>query len=134
MFDGSALALRRQEGDGVDDFVGGARRRAQQVSVAVGGAHRLVDGQARELAYLSGGAHRAQCPPEVLDGLFAHVGALSPALVGHVTAGRTNPQVAEAMFISRETVKTHMSNIFAKLGISSRSELAAAAARREASP
>lgn len=41
---------------------------------------------ARELAYLSGGAHRAQCPPEVLDGLFAHVGALSPALVGHVTA------------------------------------------------
>ncbi len=55
-------------------------------------------------------------------------------VVGHVTAGRTNPQVAEAMFISRETVKTHMSNIFAKLGISSRSELAAAAARREASP
>ncbi len=41
---------------------------------------------ARELAYLSGGAHRDQCPPEMLDGLFAHVAALSPALIGHVTA------------------------------------------------
>lgn len=53
-------------------------------------------------------------------------------VVGHVTAGRTNPQIAEAMFVSRETVKTHLSHIFAKLGVTSRAELAAAAARREA--
>jgi DNA-binding CsgD family transcriptional regulator len=54
-------------------------------------------------------------------------------VVGHVTAGLTNPQVAEAMFISRETVKTHLSHIFAKLGVTSRAELAAEAARRELS-
>lgn len=53
-------------------------------------------------------------------------------VVGHVAEGRTNPQIAEAMFISRETVKTHLSHIFAKLDVSSRSELAAAAVRREA--
>jgi len=40
----------------------------------------------RELAYLSGGAHRGACPTNVLDDLFAHVGALEPALIGHVIA------------------------------------------------
>lgn len=38
-------------------------------------------------------------------------------VVGHVAEGRTNPQIAEAMFISRETVKTHLSHIFAKLNV-----------------
>lgn len=41
---------------------------------------------ARELAYLTGGAHRDSCPPSVLEGLFAHVASLDPALIGHVTA------------------------------------------------
>lgn len=52
-------------------------------------------------------------------------------VVSHVTEGRTNPQIAAAMFISRETVKTHLSHIFAKLNVTSRAELAAAAVRRE---
>jgi DNA-binding CsgD family transcriptional regulator len=47
-----------------------------------------------------------------------------------VTKGLTNPQVAERMFISRATVKAHLSHIFQKLGLTSRSELAAVAARR----
>jgi DNA-binding CsgD family transcriptional regulator len=34
------------------------------------------------------------------------------------------------MFISRGTVKAHLSHVFAKLGISSRAELAAEATRR----
>jgi len=41
---------------------------------------------AREAAYLSGGAHRDSCPREVLDGLFGHVAALEPALIGNVIA------------------------------------------------
>lgn len=36
---------------------------------------------ARELAYLSGGAHRDACPPEVLEGLFTHVASLAPDLI-----------------------------------------------------
>lgn len=55
-------------------------------------------------------------------------------VVEHVTEGRTNPEIAAAMFISRETVKTHLSHVFAKLGVSSRAELAAAAARRDHPP
>ena len=38
---------------------------------------------ARELAYLTGGAHRGACPTEVLDGLFGHVAALAPELIGN---------------------------------------------------
>jgi len=41
---------------------------------------------ARELTYLTGGAHRDACPPAVLDGLFRHVGSLDPELVGNATA------------------------------------------------
>jgi DNA-binding CsgD family transcriptional regulator len=48
--------------------------------------------------------------------------------------GLTNPQIAERMFISRGTVKVHLSHIFAKLGIATRSELAAEATRRALVP
>ena len=34
------------------------------------------------------------------------------------------------LFVSRETIKSHLSSIFGKLGVSSRAELAAQAARR----
>jgi DNA-binding NarL/FixJ family response regulator len=42
---------------------------------------------------------------------------------------RTNPQIAQAMFISAKTVGTHVSNILAKLGVASRGEAAAIAHR-----
>jgi predicted ATPase/DNA-binding CsgD family transcriptional regulator len=48
-----------------------------------------------------------------------------------VAEGLSNPQVAARMFISRRTVTTHLTSIFHKLGISSRAELAARAARRD---
>jgi DNA-binding NarL/FixJ family response regulator len=38
-----------------------------------------------------------------------------------VAAGKTNRAVAEDLFLSEKTVARHMSNIFLKLGISSRS-------------
>jgi ATP/maltotriose-dependent transcriptional regulator MalT len=37
-----------------------------------------------------------------------------------VAAGRTNRDIAEALFISEKTVARHVSNIFGKLGVSSR--------------
>lgn len=40
----------------------------------------------RELAYLTGGAHRELCPREVLDDLFAHVAGMDPRVVGAVLA------------------------------------------------
>jgi predicted ATPase/DNA-binding NarL/FixJ family response regulator len=52
------------------------------------------------------------------------------AVVQAVAEGLSNPQIAARMFISRRTVTTHLTSIFRKLGISSRTELAARAARR----
>jgi DNA-binding CsgD family transcriptional regulator len=47
-----------------------------------------------------------------------------------VVNGFSNPDIAARMFVSPPTVKTHLTNIFRKLGVSSRSELAAEAVRR----
>ena len=44
-------------------------------------------------------------------------------------AGLTNPAIGERLFISRGTVKTHLQHVFAKLGMHTRAELAAAAIR-----
>jgi DNA-binding CsgD family transcriptional regulator len=44
-------------------------------------------------------------------------------------AGLTNPAIGERLFISRGTVKTHLLHVFAKLGVRTRAELAAAAIR-----
>jgi DNA-binding CsgD family transcriptional regulator len=51
-------------------------------------------------------------------------------VVEQVAAGLTNPQIAEALLMSRSTVKTHLVHVYAKLGIGNRAELAASAARR----
>ena len=51
-------------------------------------------------------------------------------VIGLVAEGLTNPQIGARMFISRGTVKVHLSHIFAKLGVSTRAELAAEATRR----
>jgi DNA-binding NarL/FixJ family response regulator len=37
---------------------------------------------------------------------------------------RTNPEIAEALFLSPKTVETHLRNIFRKLGVSTRVEVA----------
>jgi DNA-binding CsgD family transcriptional regulator len=47
----------------------------------------------------------------------------------HVAAGQSNPEIAADLFISVKTASVHVSNILAKLGVSSRGEAAAAAHR-----
>ncbi len=46
-----------------------------------------------------------------------------------VAEGLTNPQIGERLFVTRGTVKTHLTHVFAKLGVTTRAELAAAATR-----
>ena len=44
---------------------------------------------------------------------------------------RTNPQIADGLYLSPKTIETHLSNIFRKLGVSSRVEVARAVERAE---
>lgn len=52
-------------------------------------------------------------------------------IVRLVTAGLTNRQIAERLFLSPRTIQTHVSHIMRKLDLRRRSEIAAAASRRQ---
>ncbi|MBW3663763.1 MAG: LuxR C-terminal-related transcriptional regulator [Actinobacteria bacterium] len=60
--------------------------------------------------------------------------SLTPAerdVVRCVTEGLRNTEIAERLFVSVNTVKTHLSHVYTKLDLSSRAELAALAVRRD---
>lgn len=50
-------------------------------------------------------------------------------VLGQLTEGKTNPEIAEALFISERTVQTHVANILQKLNVTSRSAAAVVAVR-----
>ena len=51
-------------------------------------------------------------------------------VVRRVTGGLSNAQIGATLFMSTATVKTHLTHVYTKLGIATRTELAADAARR----
>ncbi len=50
-------------------------------------------------------------------------------VAGLVQKRLTNPQIAAQLYVSPRTVQTHLYNVFKKLGLKSRSELAALATK-----
>lgn len=94
-------------------------------------------------------AERAQSMAAVLDDALANIGALEakagrrvatatmPTLsprerevLALVAEGRTNKAIAEALFVSPNTVKTHVASLLSKLHAESRAQLAAMAVTR----
>jgi DNA-binding CsgD family transcriptional regulator len=47
-----------------------------------------------------------------------------------VTAGKTNREIAAELFVSEKTVESHLYNVLAKLGVSSRAAVAGVLVRR----
>jgi len=95
------------------------------------GAPKLADEAARELRRLgqrvsrSGGRGVAGNGMGMLSDREREIAAL-------VAAGRTNGEIAAGLHLSEKTVANHLTRIYAKLEISSRSALAAAVGRESA--
>jgi DNA-binding CsgD family transcriptional regulator len=75
-------------------------------------------------------ARRARGPRARPPGGWGSLTPTEARLAELVSEGLTNPQIAGRMFISRETVKTHLGHIFRKLEVHNRAELSALVVRR----
>jgi ATP/maltotriose-dependent transcriptional regulator MalT len=84
------------------------------------GARRLRDAAARELRALG---HRVRRPAVTGDGPLT---AREQEIAALVAAGRTNKEVAGQLVLSERTIEAHLRNVYAKLGVRSRVELARA--------
>jgi DNA-binding CsgD family transcriptional regulator len=91
--------------------------------------HRLEIDAARRLFKELGAEHCLTRLAEQTDpGRRSQIGPLSERelqVLRLLAAGKTNREVAEVLFISEKTVARHVSNIFDKLGVSSRTGAAA---------
>ena len=91
------------------------------------GAIRRRDEAVRELRRLG---HRVLRPArEGSDGLLGPLTAREREIALLVAGGRTNREVAEQLVLSAKTIEAHLRNIYAKLGVRSRVELAREAER-----
>jgi DNA-binding NarL/FixJ family response regulator len=82
---------------------------------------------ARTLGGSMGTNHNGSRAP--VDG-WAKLTPTELAVVRHARTGLTNPEIAEQMSIARGTVKVHLSNVYAKLGVKNRTQLAGVAHER----
>jgi DNA-binding CsgD family transcriptional regulator len=79
-------------------------------------------------------AERARAELARISGRAPTPTALTPAearVARLVAEGKTNPEVADALYLSRRTVEGHLSRVFGKLGVRNRSELGRALAERQ---
>lgn len=86
------------------------------------GSVRWRDEAVRELRQLG---HRVRRPArDVTPGALGPLTAREREIAELVAAGRTNREVAEQLVLSTKTIEAHLRNIYAKLGVRSRVELA----------
>jgi DNA-binding NarL/FixJ family response regulator len=119
---GRALAAAGRRPEAVESL-----RRAA-ADAAKGGGFRMRDAAAAQLRALG-----ESLPAETRRVASGGNGELSPRereVAELVAQGRSNKQVAAALFLSDRTVEYHLSAVYRKLGVHSRTELAATLVRR----
>jgi DNA-binding NarL/FixJ family response regulator len=93
------------------------------------GALRYRDQTERELGRLGRRAHRRTRPGKT-DGKGLETLTARELQVAQLVVDRkTNPEIAAELFLSNKTVETHLRNIFHKMNVPSRVELARAVER-----
>jgi LuxR family transcriptional regulator, maltose regulon positive regulatory protein len=79
-----------------------------------------------ELLAAFGGAETAH-PVEKMERLAGAVSEREIEVLGHLAAGTTNREIADKLFVSLDTVKTHLKHVYNKLGVHSRTQAVARA-------
>jgi DNA-binding NarL/FixJ family response regulator len=95
------------------------------------GALRFRDEAERELRKLGHRIHRRTRPGSADGTGLESLTERELQLARLVVDRKTNPEIAAELFLSQKTVETHLRNIFRKVGVSSRVELARAVERAE---
>jgi ATP/maltotriose-dependent transcriptional regulator MalT len=127
MLAGRALA---QAGRG-DRAVAELERAASALDAC--GAVRYRDAAERELGRLGRRPHRRTRPGRPNGSDIESLTERELQVARLVVDRQTNPQIAAELFLSQKTVETHLRNIFRKLDVASRVELARAVERADAS-
>ena len=95
------------------------------------GARRYRDAADHELRRLGRHVHRRAQPGQA-DALGVDALTERERQVARLVVDRkTNPEIADVLFLSPKTVETHMRNMFRKLDVSSRVEVARAVERAD---
>jgi DNA-binding NarL/FixJ family response regulator len=112
-----------------------ARQAYQDATAAIDHlAERLPEGETREafvaaaLARLP--SQRAQSPRQAARDASGGLTEREREIAALIAAGASNAAIGGTLVISERTVETHVSNILAKLGFSSRAQIAAWATER----
>lgn len=90
------------------------------------GAHRYRAEAVRELRKLGHRIHRRTQPGTPDAAGIASLTAREREIATLVADRRTNAEIASQLFLSHKTIEAHLSNIFRKIGVSNRVELARA--------
>ncbi|SDO71954.1 DNA-binding response regulator, NarL/FixJ family, contains REC and HTH domains [Nakamurella panacisegetis] len=97
-----------------------------RAAVAAAAGQAVLDPavQARLVAAATGSVSKPSAPggPTAPKTLPGGLSAREGEVLALIAAGRSNREIAAALFVSEATVKTHVNNIFSKLGVRDRAQ------------